>query len=580
MKADLAIHDLFSTVSDILKGMTRDVPARMAIEHATAVISRLENVHWCAFVLLASGEQVQCVSAAGKTVPPLFKNVEDLVKPWAENDDRVSRSIYTAKYTLEGRPVTPDETSLDSKFLHVTAAEVLDATGQRSGWLVCQASTETCQELQQALRMLSWLISAALEHDRLQSRMSTLDQRHLSVIESLPHVIYEQTLDNDLVYLSRKIQNLTGYKSEDLIGGQPSYESIIHPEDRLKRKQILDELRPASVGAVTYDFFLKMPSEKACHVEYRLLHKNGRDIVWVADHFVLRIKDPSETISTRIKPEDFVVVGVLIDLSERKVLETESLQQSKLATIGELAAGVAHEINNPLTAVLTYGQLLERWFQKQPIPEVEQRKGSEYLRHILEQGKAIYEITRNLTGFVRKGPSEDFQPVSVTELITTSLSIFRYPFKKERISLTIDAPVQLPPIRARGAQLRQVLLNLVGNARVSLNSRFPLSAGLNTDKAIKISAGIHPEDSNFLRLTVTDFGEGIEQENLEKIFDAFYTTRKEGTGLGLSLSARILKEHNGRLLAESIVNKKTSFFLDIPIWASTAKSSKLKTITS
>jgi PAS domain S-box-containing protein len=561
LKAHSGINDLFSTVSDILKGMTRDVPARMAIEHATAIVSRLEDIRWCAFVLLISSKQVQCVSASGKKSPPPFNVIEHLVKPWSQEDISLDRSIHNTEH------FSSEETGAE----RVTAAEVVDGTGQRCGWLVCTSHSQATQELHQSLRMLSWLISAALEHDRLQSRMSTLDQRHLSVIESLPHVIYEQSLDNDFVYLSRKIQSLTGYKPEDLIGGDPSYESIIHPEDRYKRRMLLEQVKPVSMEAVTYDFFLKIPTEKACHVEYRLMHKNGRDIVWVADHFVLRIKDPTETMTSRIKPDDFIVMGALIDLRERKVLEIESLQQSKLATIGELVAGVAHEINNPLTAVLTYGQLLERWFQKQPIPDSERKKGDEYLRHILEQGKAIFEITRNLTGFVRKGASENFQPVNAHELITTSLSIFRYPFKKERISLTIDASIELPPIRARIGQIRQVLLNLVSNARASLNSRFPLASGLNPDKQIHISAQILPGVPNLLRMTVTDFGEGIAPENLEKIFDTFFTTRKDGTGLGLSLSASILKEHDGLLTAESSQGEKTSFFLDIPVWASASK---------
>jgi two-component system, NtrC family, sensor kinase len=567
LKDNLAINDLFSTVSDILKGMTRDVPARMAIEHVTAVVSRLEKVRWCAFALLVSDDQVQCISAIGRDACPPSKVVENLVSPWSQENITLDRSLYCTQISSRGEDAGAD---------HVTAAELVDSAGQRCGWLVCLADCRMTEELQQLLRMLSWLISAALEHDRLHSRMSTLDQRHISVIESQPHVIYEQSLDDDFIYLSRKIQNMTGYKSEDLVGGDPTYQSIIHPEDRAKRQSILDQLKPSTDATVSYDFFLKIPSEKACHVEYRLMHKNGRDIVWVADHFLLRIKDPNETISNRIKSEDFIVVGALVDLRERKVLEMESLQQSKLATIGELAAGVAHEVNNPLTAVLTYGQLLERWFQKQAIPETAQKKGSEYLRHILEQGKNIYEITRNLTGFVRKEAGESFQPVNVNELITTSLSIFRYPFKKERISLNIDASFDLPPIRARIGKLRQVLLNLVGNARASLNTKYPLGSGLNPDKAIHISGNVLQKQPHFVRITVTDFGEGIASENLERIFDTFYTTRKEGTGLGLSISASILKEHNGRLTAESTRNRKTSFFLDIPIWASKSKSSRLR----
>lgn len=563
---DIDSGELFASMANILKGMLREVPARMAIEHATNIFCQWPNVLWTAFALVISDE-VQCIAASGRQ-RPLFLTVEDLISPWVEDEPELERSLTSTKVSGPGR----------SKRL-LYAVEVLASSGDRIAWFACLCEQPASDKFCELLRTVAWMISSALEYERVHSQMMSLDQRHVSVVESLPHVIYEQSLDGRLHYISRKIFKLTGHRPVDLFKSESSFEDMIHPEDRARRRSILEELRPQPDQPLSYDYFLESQSPRNS-LEYRLIHKNGRDIVWVADHYLLRIKNPNETLASPISSQDFVVIGSLIDLRTRKRLEIESLQQSRLATIGELAAGVAHEINNPLTAVLTYSQLLERWLSRQDIPEKEQAKGLEYLGHILEQGKAIHDITRNLTGFVRKDTVVTFEPISATELIKTSLSIFRYPFKKEHIRLSIDIPVELPPIRARARHIRQVLLNLVGNARIALNSRYPLEGGavdskVLESKAIEIKAGRHPDDERLIRISVRDFGDGIPAENLEKIFDAFFSTRKEGTGLGLSISANITKEHGGLLSAESTVNEGTCFYLDLPIWTSKPKTGRL-----
>jgi PAS domain S-box-containing protein len=391
----------------------------------------------------------------------------------------------------------------------------------------------------------------------------------LTVIESLPHVVYEQQLNGEMIYMSPKLRALTGYRVEEVLRGEVPFESIIHPEDRDRWRRNLLRFWPSD-DVLSLDVLAR--SAAARPIEYRLIHRDGREIIWVADHSVARMRNPNETVSAPLRNEDLLVVGTLVDLRQRKRLEIEALQRSRLATIGELAASVAHEINNPLTAVLTYGQLLDRWFKRQIFPDTEARKGQEYLRHIIEQGRAIDTITRNLTGFVRKTSEEDLQPVNIGELIRTALAIFRYPLKRERIALDIKIDPNLPPIRARAGQLRQVLLNLVANARSSLNIRYPDDES-HVDKRIEIDAQLNKDKPGYLRLAIRDWGEGIPDDLKEKVFDAFFSTRKDGTGLGLSIVTSILEQHEALIELDSTLGEGTTFRIDLPVWTSPTRDS-------
>ncbi|MBU1049949.1 PAS domain S-box protein, partial [Candidatus Bipolaricaulota bacterium] len=251
-----------------------------------------------------------------------------------------------------------------------------------------------------------------------------------------------------------------------------------------------------------------------------------------------------------------VVLAVVRDISERKALEAQLRQGQKLESIGTLASGVAHEINNPLMGMINYAELISSRIGSSPLKE--------YAEGIKLEGDRVAKIVRNLLSFSRQD-QEQHSPARMIDVIEASLSLIGSLLRKDYIQLAIDVPEDLPIVRCRSQQMQQVFINLVTNARDSLNSRYP---GPHLDKRICIASSVLREDEqSWLRSTVEDFGKGMAKDLVTRIFDPFFTTkaRNEGTGLGLSISYGIVRDHGGRLEVESEEGQFTRFHVDLPL---------------
>lgn len=524
---------LLATIDRILHDLRRDHPPDKTLEGLTRSLAECSGLSWSAAVLCEDG-RLRWSFGAGAAVA----------------EDRAAEVLLA----LEGRDAGAGRVlAWEDGALYAAGFGLAEG---RSGFLLAFGVVDRERVFLERLGLLANLLTVFVDRDHLRSEERRLARRNRSLIEALPHCVYEQQLDGQLLSISPMIADLVGFEPQ-VYTDECRIEDLIHERDRGRYQTKLAELRRRiNEGGAGLEEVLR----RRHVIELRLIHRNGRDIVWVADHFVLRHRNPYQQPETPTA-EDFQITGVLVDLGERKRLEIEALQLSRLRTIGEIASGVAHEINNPLTAVLTYGQLLERWLQDLDLSEEVRGKGSGYLKKINDQAKVIFEITRNLTGFVRKGSSEDYRAVNAGSLIESSLSIFSYALKKERIALAIEVPVNLPPFRARSSQIRQVILNLVSNARASIND---LPEDQTGRRRIRITAARQGADR--IRTTVHDEGAGIAPENLEKIFDAFFSTRSEGTGLGLSIARRIVEEHGGELGVEPGRERGAAFYFDLPLW--------------
>jgi PAS domain S-box-containing protein len=247
--------------------------------------------------------------------------------------------------------------------------------------------------------------------------------------------------------------------------------------------------------------------------------------------------------------------AVAFDISERKRLEAELRQSQKLESIGTLASGVAHEINNPLTGIINYAQLIS--------DRVESAKLKEFADGVKEEGERVAKIVRNLLSFSRR-EKEHHSPARMSDIVHASLSLFAALLQRDHIELEVDVSEDLPEISCRSQEIQQVVINLLTNARDSLNLRFPDE---HDDKRIVIRARVLEEDSRrWLRLSVEDRGQGIAPEIMDRIFDPFFTTklRDQGTGLGLWVSFGLVREHGGRMTVESVPDEGTRFFVDLP----------------
>ena len=258
------------------------------------------------------------------------------------------------------------------------------------------------------------------------------------------------------------------------------------------------------------------------------------------------------------------VLGIFEDITERREaeqqkrsLEAQLRQNQKLESIGTLAGGVAHEINNPINGIMNYAQLvLDKLGKDSPV--------AEYAGEIIHETERVAGIVRNLLSFARQ-EKQGHSPARIADIVADTLLLIRSIIRKDQITVEVDVPEDLPKVKCRNQQIQQVIMNLMTNARDALNGRYP---GYDEDKTIRVTArGFEKEGRRWIRTTVEDHGAGIAPEVRARIFDPFFTTkpRDEGTGLGLSVSHGIVQDHHGELNVESEPGKYTRFHLDLPV---------------
>ncbi len=232
------------------------------------------------------------------------------------------------------------------------------------------------------------------------------------------------------------------------------------------------------------------------------------------------------------------VVVVVEDISEQQALEAQLIQSEKMAAVGTLVSGVAHELNNPLTSIAGLSELLLERAGAAPSPE-----SREHLRVINEEAERAGRIVRDLLTFARKGPAER-QPVDLADVVRRTVLLAGYELRRRGIDVETTLAPALPPVLGDRHQLQQIVLNLVTNAAQALN-RLPPDAS----KRVTIAAAA---ESGRLVLKVADTGPGLSDEVRKRMFSPFFTTKGpgEGTGLGLFVSYGIAEAHGGSLTAE------------------------------
>ncbi|MCL7487965.1 MAG: DUF3365 domain-containing protein [Desulfobulbaceae bacterium] len=252
-------------------------------------------------------------------------------------------------------------------------------------------------------------------------------------------------------------------------------------------------------------------------------------------------------------------IATVRDITEEKIRKSEALRTGQLAAIGELAAGVAHEINNPINGIINYSQIL--------LDNADERyddAGRDFLSRIIKEGERIALIVGNLLSFARQR-DDVVEEVSIKEIIEDSVSLLMHQLQKDGIRLSVDIPPDLPFIQANPQQIQQVMVNLLTNASYALNQRFP---EMNKDKRLEIKCGQKTAmGKEYISITVTDWGVGIPQDIIEHIFDSLFTTKPpgKGTGLGLSISKGLVRDHQGFLSVESSPGGPTVATVDLPV---------------
>jgi two-component system NtrC family sensor kinase len=231
--------------------------------------------------------------------------------------------------------------------------------------------------------------------------------------------------------------------------------------------------------------------------------------------------------------------------------QEQIVNAEKLASLGRMAAGVAHELNSPLTGIITFSHLM-----RDRIPP-DRKQDIDDLDTVIEQAERCTKIIKGMLGFARKGVSEAIE-TDVNTLLQETVGMVRNQVKFHNVRISMELAKGLPQIHIDPNQLQQVFLNLITNAADAMNDRGSISI------ATRLT-GQAPEET--VEIEFTDTGPGIYPSNLDKIFEPFFTTKPvgKGTGLGLPVSYGIIKKHGGDITVKSNVGEGTSFFVHIPV---------------
>jgi PAS domain S-box-containing protein len=358
------------------------------------------------------------------------------------------------------------------------------------------------------------------ERKKAQEALEQSEKNFRNLIEKSPDGIFIHTLNETpkIVYVNRAMLNFLGYSSaEELINLRP--EEFVRSKDlpsvreRIQRMREKGEYNP--------------PQEKF------FIHQNGELIC-------------AEVVSFLIHYEGVPMAAVVVrDLTERKKAEEALMKFERLSTIGEMAAGMAHEIRNPLAAISTAAQILQRKKLKENSGQVET---------ILEQSDRLEKLVRDTLDYAKAAVVPAQNKVSVKTALESALNLSQIQFgpSHKMVKVQWNMPAEDVQVYADSGRVQQILVNLILNAFQIMNGKGELKLGLTTA-------------DGFALMRIEDNGLGITAENMKRIFEPFFTTKDHGSGLGLAISQRIAQEHGGKIIIERLQPQGTAFILQIPL---------------
>ncbi len=337
-------------------------------------------------------------------------------------------------------------------------------------------------------------------------------------------------------------------------------------------QETLDQPSPAHPLTAVFDAILLIKSELDQLLKDRdMANEALRDS---RDGLERRVAERTKELSLlneKLREEVFEHKKTLKALKERnrelKETQAQLIQSAKLASIGEMAAGVAHELNQPLMVIRTVFQMMSRYGSF----DVEHGDDVSRQLELADKGtKRMMTIIDHLQLFARQHPQK-LTPVDINDVIQESLLMLGAQLRNRGIEVELGFGADLPPVMGNANQLEQVILNLMTNARDGLEACTEPSDGVKSKKCISVKTLLSPTDPASIHILVKDTGTGISPQTAERLFDPFFTTKPvgKGTGLGLSISYGIIKDHDGDIQLLETGDHGTTFRIRLPI-ASTA----------
>jgi PAS domain S-box-containing protein len=401
---------------------------------------------------------------------------------------------------------------------------------------------ELIPELDTLRRRIADLECSAIEHQRTEHALQKeayASEAALRKSDATAHALLESASESILlvnaagriILVNAAGERMFGYTRNELVGAELE---VLLPEraraghlDHRKRYFAGPRVRPMGIG-----------------LDLKARRRDGSE-------FPVEI-----SLSYVESDEGTVAMAFITDITQRKRVEAELQRQreivfhsEKLAALGRLAAGVVHEMNNPLGIISSRIEVMLLEAKDQQLPESLLAD----LRVLHRNTERVAKIARSLRSFARQAPGEHAS-VDLNAIVDDALILMEKPLAMNGIEVATVLDRTLPPILGDGNALHQVLLNLLTNAREAMVGR----------GQIRIETG-RAEEPGHVRLVVTDTGPGIAPEDLPNIFDPFFTTKTDGTGLGLALSYGIIQDHHGTVDVQSDPGRGTTFIVTFPL---------------
>ncbi len=382
-----------------------------------------------------------------------------------------------------------------------------------------------------------WLQKTINERKKFEHSLDEERNFSSTVLDTVGVIIMVCNPEGRIVRLNRRHRDLIGYLEEELYG-KYYYQYLVRSEDVKSNMNMLRELK-VNKGRLDYEGIWKTKSNQE------------RLISW------------SNTVILSKSNEVNYIVFTGIDVTEQRQAEddarrhqAELIHVSRLSTMGEMATGLAHELNQPLSAIVNYARGSIRILSK--MDSTINTDLNQTLQHIATQAERAGAIIRKLRDFVKKKETQR-ENVSLEDIVRNTVNFAAADIKKSQAVVTLHFAENLPNIYADSIQIEQVLLNLLRNA---LESR---CASPHTSLH-EITISLFLSDNNQLQLSIKDHGDGLpENMEINQVFDAFFTTKKSGMGMGLAISRSIVEAHGGQMWMEQNTRSGCTFHFSLPI---------------
>jgi len=386
----------------------------------------------------------------------------------------------------------------------------------------------------------AWRLNQALRSAKRQ-----LEQQHALILDSVMEGIFGVDTNGNATFVNRAMERLTGWSAEELIG--QNQHALLHHTHADGRPH------PVQDCPVYHAF------------RDNRVHYVEDDVFWCRDGSYIPVEYSTNPIVDSHGRVNGAVV-VFRDTSARKKAAEEARQHqnelahvARLSTMGEMASGIAHELNQPLSAISNYTRGSIRMMQSGDY--VDHVQLIEVMERVAMQAARAGEIIRQLRRLVRKEDPER-KWVEINHLVREVARFLQPELRRERVRLLLALDENLPQIWAHDIQLEQVLLNLTRNAMEAMRDV------VMEDRTLIINTSCHGE---ILQILVEDNGHGMDETLRQRLFEPFVTTKGQGMGLGLSISRSIIESHNGRLLLDSAPGQGTKLQILLPIKAQEQK---------